>query len=96
MPIYEYKCQRCGVVEATQKITDAPLKRCPNCHSKVKKLVSLNTFHLKGSGWYATDYAKKTGKDGDKKKDSDKKKEEKPDKPPKPKKQDEAKGSISS
>ena len=60
MPIYEYKCPKCDVIEVTQKITDAPLERCPNCRCKVKRLISLNNFQLKGSGWYATDYAHKT------------------------------------
>jgi len=60
MPIYEYECSKCGVVEVMQGITEDPLKRCPNCRCKVKRLISLNNFHLKGTGWYATDYAKKS------------------------------------
>jgi predicted nucleic acid-binding Zn ribbon protein len=44
-----------------QGISDEPLKRCPSCGTKVTKLISLSAFHLKGSGWYATDYAKKDG-----------------------------------
>jgi len=64
MPIYEYDCPKCGVVEVMQKITEDPLKRCPNCRCKVKRLISLNNFHLKGSGWYATDYAGKNGGNG--------------------------------
>ena len=60
MPIYEYECPKCGVVEVTQSISDAPLTKCPTCRRKVKRLISLNNFHLKGSGWYATDYAKKS------------------------------------
>jgi putative FmdB family regulatory protein len=59
MPIYEYKCNKCGVVEVTQRITEAPLKKCPNCRSKVERLVSRSSFVLKGTGWYATDYANK-------------------------------------
>ena len=42
-----------------QKITDDPLQQCPECRCKVKRLISLNNFHLKGSGWYATDYGSK-------------------------------------
>jgi putative FmdB family regulatory protein len=62
MPIYEYDCPICGRVEAIQKVNDTPLKECPNClekgkHSKITKLVSPAAFHLKGSGWYKTDYA---------------------------------------
>ncbi|MGH7813545.1 MAG: FmdB family zinc ribbon protein [Candidatus Binataceae bacterium] len=59
MPIYEYRCKKCGVFEAMQKITAASLKKCPTCKGKVEKLVSRSSFVLKGSGWYATDYAKK-------------------------------------
>jgi putative FmdB family regulatory protein len=60
MPIYEYGCESCGqVTEILQKLSDAPLKKCPHCSGKLKKLMSLNTFHLKGSGWYVTDYAGK-------------------------------------
>jgi putative FmdB family regulatory protein len=64
MPIYEYKCQKCGTFETTQKITDRPLARCPTCKSKVKKLISNTSFQLKGTGWYITDYARK-GQNGD-------------------------------
>ena len=62
MPIYEYKCNKCSqVIEELQKFSDPPLKKCPHCGGKVNKLMSLNTFHLKGSGWYTTDYASKKG-----------------------------------
>jgi putative FmdB family regulatory protein len=60
MPIYEYKCGKCGVIEVMQRITDPALKKCPNCKSKIERLVSRSSFVLKGSGWYATDYGKKT------------------------------------
>jgi putative FmdB family regulatory protein len=71
MPIYEYRCDKCGDFEVTQKITDSPLNRCPTCKGKVKKLISNTSFQLKGTGWYVTDYARKdkgagsekTGKD---------------------------------
>jgi putative FmdB family regulatory protein len=59
MPVYEYQCQQCGVFEATQKITERPLQRCPSCKGKVKRLISNTSFQLKGSGWYLTDYARK-------------------------------------
>ncbi len=59
MPIYEYECDKCGVhVEALQKFSDQPLTECESCDGKLKKLISQSTFHLKGSGWYVTDYAK--------------------------------------
>lgn len=63
MPIYEYKCQKCGIIEITQRITDKSLGKCPTCKGKVKKLISHTSFQLKGTGWYVTDYARK-GKDG--------------------------------
>lgn len=60
MPIYEYECTKCGNIEETlQKFSDKPLTRCGHCKGKLTKLVSQSTFHLKGSGWYATDYANK-------------------------------------
>ncbi len=58
MPIYEYRCQKCGQFEIMQKITEPALKKCPTCRSKVTKLISNTSFQLKGSGWYATDYAR--------------------------------------
>ncbi|MHB8380940.1 MAG: FmdB family zinc ribbon protein [Candidatus Binataceae bacterium] len=60
MPIYEYKCPKCGVVEVMQRITEPALKKCPTCKSKVERQISLNSFVLKGTGWYASDYGKKT------------------------------------
>jgi putative FmdB family regulatory protein len=53
MPIYEYECSNCGhKLERIQKFSDKPLRRCPQCKKlKLKKLVSLSNFHLKGSGW---------------------------------------------
>jgi putative FmdB family regulatory protein len=63
MPIYEYKCQKCGrQFEAFQGISDPELKSCKFCKGKVHKMVSLSSFSLKGSGWYVTDYkGKKPG-----------------------------------
>ena len=58
MPIYEYKCPKCEVFEVTQRITENALKKCPTCKSKVERMLSRTSFILKGSGWYATDYAK--------------------------------------
>lgn len=61
MPIYEYECDNCGKIEeAFQKISDAPLSTCKQCSGTLHKLVSHSSFHLKGSGWYVTDYARKT------------------------------------
>jgi putative FmdB family regulatory protein len=61
MPIYEYECTNCGrITEALQKFSDKPLAVCEHCDGKLQKLISQSTFHLKGSGWYVTDYAKKS------------------------------------
>ena len=62
MPLYEYKCDACGArFEMIRKFSDPPLDQCSVCgKGPVEKLVSSPAFHLKGSGWYATDYAKKS------------------------------------
>ena len=58
MPIYEYQCKKCGTIEeALQKFSDKPLTKCRHCSGKLHKLVSRSSFHLKGTGWYVTDYA---------------------------------------
>jgi len=60
MPIYEYECTKCGrIEEALQKFSDKPLTRCRHCSGKLHRLISHSTFHLKVSGWYVTDYARK-------------------------------------
>jgi putative FmdB family regulatory protein len=58
MPFYEYQCANCGhALEAMQKVSDAPLKKCPDCgKSQLKKLMSAPVFRLKGGGWYETDF----------------------------------------
>lgn len=63
MPIYEYRCAKCGDFDVMQKITEKPLRKCPTCKGKVSKLLSNTAFQLKGTGWYVTDYAGK-GKGG--------------------------------
>lgn len=63
MPLYEYECPSCGTFEVIQKFSDAALTQCPTCQSAVEKLISASAFHLKGAGWYITDYARK-GKTG--------------------------------
>ena len=61
MPIYEYKCSKCGhQFEIIQRFSDNPIETCPECEeNSVKKLVSAPSFRLKGGGWYETDF--KTG-----------------------------------
>ena len=62
MPFYEYECTKCNhTTEVFQKISDPPITECERCSGKMKKLISRSTFHLKGTGWYVTDYASKTG-----------------------------------
>jgi putative FmdB family regulatory protein len=58
MPFYEYECSNCKFyAEVMQKISDAPLKKCPSCKkSTMKKLISAPVFRLKGGGWYETDF----------------------------------------
>jgi putative FmdB family regulatory protein len=63
MPLYEYKCGSCGkTFEVLQKFADEPLKTHPECGGPVERLLSAPAFHLKGTGWYATDYGKGNGK----------------------------------
>jgi putative FmdB family regulatory protein len=60
MPLYEYQCAECGgIEEVIQKFSDAPLTTCRHCSGKLNKLISQSSFHLKGTGWYVTDYSKK-------------------------------------
>ena len=58
MPFYEYQCKNCGHdLEAMQKVSDPPLKKCPNCgKSQLQRLMSAPVFRLKGGGWYETDF----------------------------------------
>ena len=58
MPFYEYECNNCGhALEAMQKVSDAPLKKCPHCgKSQLQRLMSAPVFRLKGGGWYETDF----------------------------------------
>jgi putative FmdB family regulatory protein len=73
MPIYEYECKKCGhQTEVWQKFSESPLSRCEVCNGKLRKLISQSAFHLKGTGWYVTDYASKGGsRDAGKKKDKE-------------------------
>ncbi|MGQ4807692.1 hypothetical protein NKDENANG_01047 [Candidatus Entotheonellaceae bacterium PAL068K] len=65
MPIYEYRCNDCcHEFERMQKFSEPPTQECPSCTGVVQKLISRSAFHLKGSGWYATDYARKGSQNG--------------------------------
>jgi len=70
MPIYEYKCKKCGKeFEMFQGVAAPAAKSCKFCRGPVHKMMSLSSFHLKGSGWYATDYGGKKAPGGEKKKE---------------------------
>src|SRR5262245_42318860 len=101
MPIYEYSCAKCGkTIEIIQKMSDKPLKTHAGCGGKLTKLISAAGFQFKGTGWYVTDYARKsqgetkaeskdaagssTAKDGAEKSSSEKPAAEKPAKPATP------------
>lgn len=65
MPLYEYQCKKCGhKFEKIQLFSDKPIKKCPECGGAVEKLISRSAVQFKGSGWYATDYAKKSDSGG--------------------------------
>jgi putative FmdB family regulatory protein len=64
MPLYEYQCEPCGHrFEKIRKFSDPPFNTCPVCGGPVQKLVSSPAIQFKGTGWYITDYAKKSSKD---------------------------------
>ena len=61
MPLYEYQCKKCGHrFEKIQKFSDKPVKKCPECGGLVEQTISAPAVQFKGSGWYVTDYAKKS------------------------------------
>jgi putative FmdB family regulatory protein len=61
LPLYEYRCQKCGAVnEKIQKFSDPPLATCEKCGGTLERLVSSSAIQFKGSGWYVTDYARKS------------------------------------
>ncbi|HVI10122.1 MAG TPA: zinc ribbon domain-containing protein [Candidatus Binatia bacterium] len=75
MPLYEYQCKKCGHrFEKIQKFSDKPVKKCPECGGVVEQVISAPAVQFKGSGWYVTDYAKKSHASGG---DSSSKKEDK-------------------
>ena len=61
MPLREYQCKKCKHrFEKIQKFSDKPLKKCPECGGTLEQLISAPAVQFKGSGWYVTDYAKKS------------------------------------
>ncbi|MGA9980986.1 MAG: zinc ribbon domain-containing protein [Candidatus Sulfotelmatobacter sp.] len=62
MPLYEYKCKKCGhQFEKIQKYSDRMVKKCPDCGGRVEQTITAPAVQFKGTGWYVTDYAKKSG-----------------------------------
>jgi putative FmdB family regulatory protein len=63
MPLYEYQCDTCGRFEKIVQFSDPPLLACPTCGGKIQKLFSSPAIQFKGSGFYITDYPKKSSSD---------------------------------
>jgi putative FmdB family regulatory protein len=64
VPLYEYECPKDGTFERMQKFSDPPLAACPTCGGPVEKLLSAPAIQFKGTGWYVTDYARKSSGEG--------------------------------
>ena len=61
MPLYEYQCKKCHHrFERIQKFSDPHIQKCPDCGGPVEQVLSAPAVQFKGSGWYVTDYAKKS------------------------------------
>ena len=59
--MYEYRCRKCGVqIERIRRYSDPPLETCESCGGKLERLVSSSAIQFKGSGWYVTDYSRKS------------------------------------
>jgi putative FmdB family regulatory protein len=88
MPLYEYECKKCGHrFEKIQLYSARMVKKCPECGGQVEQMISAPAVQFKGSGWYVTDYAKKSSapagessssNDKDSKDSKESKKEDKP------------------
>ncbi len=80
MPLYEYECKKCHHrFERIQKFSDPHVKKCPDCKGPVEQVVSAPAVQFKGSGWYVTDYPKKSSGGSSSNGESGSKKEEKKD-----------------
>jgi putative FmdB family regulatory protein len=67
LPLYEYKCLKCGrLTEKIESVSGPYLKKCPHCGGKVEAVITAPSIQFKGAGWYVTDYAGKSKGDGDK------------------------------
>lgn len=61
LPLYEYRCRKCGArIEKIQKFSDPPLRKCQSCGGKLERVLSAPAIQFKGTGWYVTDYARKS------------------------------------
>ena len=81
MPLYEYKCLKCGKrVEKIEKVAPPHLKKCPTCGGAVERLMSAPAIQFKGSGWYVNDYGKSSGGGKSEKRDGSSDKSEKSEK----------------
>lgn len=82
MPLYEYQCKKCGHrFEKIQKFSDKPIKKCPECGGAVEQMITAPAVQFKGSGWYVTDYAKKSAAPASSSDSKDSKEAKKEDKP---------------
>ncbi len=82
MPLYEYQCTKCGHrFEKIQKFSDKKIKKCPECGGPVEQVISAPAVQFKGSGWYVTDYARKSSSSATSESGKDSKDSKKEDKP---------------
>lgn len=82
MPLYEYECKKCGHrFEKIQKFSDKMVKKCPECGGQVEQMISAPAVQFKGSGWYVTDYARKSSSPGSRGSGDSSSKDKKDDKP---------------
>lgn len=84
MPLYEYECRKCGHrFEKIEKLDSAQTKKCPECGGKAERLLAAPAIQFKGSGWYVTDYARKSSpkSEGKEKREAKEAEEVKPAKP---------------
>jgi putative FmdB family regulatory protein len=97
MPLYEYKCKKCGhQFEKIQKFSDKMVKKCPDCGGVVEQMISAPAVQFKGTGWYVTDYAKKSSSPGSSGGDSSSRDSSSKDSSSKDKKDDKSKSDSSS
>ena len=92
MPIYEFECRKCKAhMEVFQKISDKPPVKCRKCGGRLERKISAPAIQFKGSGWYVTDYANKSGSQSSSNGGSDKDKKDKSEKADKPKEESKSK-----